>query len=137
MKTMNKLKPLALTGAVLLLSACQQSEDLPTSVTNRWNALTTQDYETAYGYFSPGYRETETLQSFMLRMTTAQMNVKWTSGTYDSSECSEEEYCEVRVNVAYEYSFPKRSLGGMDVETKISENWIKTDGKWYFVPKNK
>jgi hypothetical protein len=133
----NKLLLPTVIGAMLMLSACQQSEDLPTSVNQRWAAITAQDYETAYGYFSPGYKETESLDGYRLRMATAQLNVKWKNGTYEGEECSDEQVCEVKVNILYEYSFPKRSMGGMEVNTSMSENWIKLDGKWYFVPKNK
>ncbi len=137
MKMMNKIKPLLLLSVVLLLSACQTNEDLPTSVNNRWAAIVSQDLNTAYEYFSPGYKELETLDAFRLRMATARLNVKWKKAAYESQECSDENVCEVKLNITYEYSFPKRSMGGMEVDTTITENWIRTDGKWHFVPKNK
>ena len=133
----NKVFLLASVSAMLMLTACQQNEDLPTSVNNRWKAVTAQDYETAYGYFSPGYKETESYDAYRLRMATAQLSVQWKEGVFESQECEDEQVCEVKVNIRYEYSFPKRSMGGMEVNTSMTENWINLDGKWYLVPKNK
>jgi hypothetical protein len=134
---MNKLKTLLCACALLSLAACQQNEDLPSSVSNRWASLIAQDYETAYGYFSPGYKAVESLESYKLRMAAAKLNVQWKSGAFSSQNCSSEDICQVQVKIKYEYSFPKRSLGGMEVDTEITENWIRTDGKWYLVPNDK
>lgn len=133
----NKIFIFASLSGFLMLSACQKNEDLPTSVNQRWAAVASQDYETAYGYFSPGYRETESLDSYRLRMASARLNVQWKEGAFESQQCSDEQVCEVKVNILYEYSFPKRSMGGMEVNTSMTENWINLDGKWYLVPKNK
>ena len=56
---MNKLKTLLCLSALLSLAACQQKEDLPTSVENRWAAVIAQEYDKAYDYFSPGYKAIE------------------------------------------------------------------------------
>ena len=63
-------------------------------------------------------------------------NVKWTDAKFTSFECSEETICEATVKLKYNYTFTKRSLGGMEVETDVLENWIKLEDKWYYVPKN-
>lgn len=134
---MNKLKTLLCLSALLSLAACQQKEDLPTSVENRWAAVIAQEYDKAYDYFSPGYKAIEAPDAYKLRMAAAKLNVKWKSAAFGSQECSSEDVCKVQVKITYEYSFPKRSLGGMEVNTEISENWIRTDGKWHLVPNDK
>ncbi len=121
--------------SVMMLVGCQQTEDLQSSVESRWLAIIEQDFESAYEYFSPGHKETETAEAFSLRMLTAQMNMKWTKGEFVSANCVEETICEVKIKLDYEYSFSKRSLGGVAVNTEVSENWIQVEGKWYFVPK--
>jgi len=135
MKIMNKFK-LALLLTVLVLTACEKAEDLETSVNSRWNGIISNELDKAYSYYSPGYKEVESLEGFKLRILTAQLNIKWTQGTFKSAECSSEDVCEVRVEVTYNYSFSKRSLGGVEnMVTELKENWIKIDGKWVHVPK--
>lgn len=134
---MNKLKWI-LVLTTLLLVGCGKKETLEESVNSRWQATIDNDLEKAYEYFSTGYKEVESLDGFKVRMATAQLNVKWTSGTYQSADCSSEDVCEVKVEVVYSYSFPKKSLGGVsDIKTEVKENWIEVDGQWLFVPKNK
>ncbi len=122
--------------AVMMLAGCQQSEDLASSVNSRWSGIIEKDFEQAYEYFSPGYKETETIESFKLRMLTAQINLEWTQGKFVSADCEDEAICEVTVQLDYKYTFAKRSLGGVEVQTEVTENWIKLEEKWHFVPKN-
>ncbi len=135
MKMMNKIKWLLLL-TVLVLSGCDKAEDLQTSVNSRWQAIIDDDYEKAYSYFSPGYKEVESLDGFKVRMLTAKINMKWTQGSFKSADCETEEVCEVKAEVIYSYTFPKRSLGGVEnIPSEIKENWINIDGKWFHVPK--
>ena len=132
---MNKIKWLLLM--VLTVSGCENTENLENSVNSRWSGIIEKDLDKAYKYFSPGYKATETLESYKLRIVTAQLHLQWKKGEFVSAECEEETVCVVDVLLDYKYTFPKRSLGGVEVQTKISENWIKIDGKWYFVPSDK
>jgi len=109
---------------------------LSTSVNNRWAAIIEDDFATAYAYFSPGYQETENLESFKLRIMTAKINLRWTKAEFISADCADEAVCSVKVKVDYNYNFTQRSMGGMDVQTEVSENWIKHEDGWRFVPKN-
>ncbi|WP_223787065.1 hypothetical protein [Marinicella meishanensis] len=133
----NKFR-LALLSAVafLALTGCQQSEDLATSVNKRWAAIIEDDFDTAYAYFSPGYQETESIEAFKLRILTAKINLRWTQAAFIGSECADENVCEVKVKIDYSYNFTQRSLGGMEVQTEVLENWIKQDDGWRFVPKS-
>lgn len=135
MKMMNKSKWTVLL-MIACLTGCQQAEDLATSATSRWTGIIEEDFERAYAYFSPGHKEIESLESFKLRIMTAKINLNWTAVEFVGQECAEETVCEVTVKLDYSYNFTKRSLGGMDVQTEITENWIKLDDRWYFVPSN-
>jgi hypothetical protein len=101
---------------------------------HRWQSIINSDYETAYGYFSPAYRKTETIESFKLRMTKAKLSVQWKSAEFNSKKC-EDTVCEVKVNLLYKYSFPQKAMGDVEIETAVDENWINKDGNWYFLPK--
>jgi len=136
MKIMNKLK-LALLLAVLILTGCEKAEDLEASVNSRWQAIVDKDYTVAYEYFSPGYKKVESLDGFKLRMLTAQLNMKWSKGTFKEAACASEDVCEVAAEVVYDFTFSKRSMGGIEnIPSQVKENWIKIDGKWFYVPKS-
>lgn len=133
---MSKFKWLILL-MVLILVGCENTESLEDSVNNRWAGVINGDLENSYEYFSPGYKTTETIEAYKLRILTAQINLQWKKGVYVNAVCEEETVCKVEVSLDYEYTFPKRSLGGVTAQTKLFENWINLDGKWYLVPNEK
>ena len=138
MTTIKKIKYLALVTCILALAACQQPETLESSVNNRWKGITGNDLDMAYGYVSPGYKKVENLDSFKLRIATAQINIKWVKGTFKEAQCANENVCEVTVEVEYNYTFTKRSSGAMEgLRTEVKEDWIKVENNWYFVPEKK
>lgn len=136
---MNKLMCTLLV--LLILSSCKKSEDLETSVNNRWQAVIENDLERAYEYFSPGYKNIETLLNYRNRIATAKINMNWTSGKYKSAQCKNdtdtESMCKVQVQVGYTYTFPRRSMGTVETESVVVEDWIQVDGKWHLVPKDR
>lgn len=122
---------------VLLLSGCKTSEDLETSVNNRWKAVIENDLEKAYQYFSPGYKEIESLLSYRNRIATAKIHMNWKEAQFKSATCESEDLCKVQVSISYTYTFPRRSMGNVDADSVSVENWIKIKGDWYLVPKDK
>lgn len=132
-KKMNNSMKWMLMASVIILGGCSQPEDLETSVNNRWEKLIAADYEEAFEYFSPAYQEIETLTAFSLRTETAKLKVQWLNGVLKSKEC-QDEVCEVKVELEYQYFFPRRSMGEIKLKTEIKENWIKLNDRWYFVP---
>ncbi|MCB1581954.1 MAG: hypothetical protein R3E90_01990 [Marinicella sp.] len=138
---MNKLMCTLLV--LMILPGCKKSEDLETSVNNRWQAVVENDLEKAYEYFSPGYKKIENLLSYRNRIATAKINMNWTSGKYKSAQCETDSdtdtvsTCKVQVQVAYTYTFPRRSMGTVGTESVVVEDWIQVKGKWYLVPKER
>lgn len=133
-KMMSKIKWGGLF-VTMALTGCKTAEDLEASVNSRWQAIIGADLNKAYSYYSPGYKSVESLESFKVRISRAQLNIKWSQATFKGAECAEEGVCEVKVEVVYSFKFPKRSLGGVDnVPTQLTEQWIKVDGKWHHVP---
>ena len=98
----------------------------------RWQALLSNDLETAYTFYSPGYRSANSLIDFGLSWRTRR--VQFTSADYVGHEC-EESRCKVTFDAGFKV---ERPVPGMDVfngQQTVVENWIEVDGNWWFVPK--
>ena len=129
---MIKLKCVAVL-AVVLLSGCKKAEELEDSVNNRWQQMIVGDYQQAYEYMTPAYRNIESLAAFSLRTESAKLKVNWINAIFKSKQC-QEDFCKVIVELEYKYSFPRRSMGQVQLKTEVSENWILINKKWHFVP---
>lgn len=129
---MKKVLVVALLASAL--TACDNSlKTIEERSVDRWVSVINSDYEKAYGYFTPAYRQTETLESYKLRMGKAKLNIEWIKSVFDEKKC-DDTVCEVSMTLTYKYTFPRKSLGEIQLDTKITENWIKKDNKWYFLP---
>lgn len=123
---------------IMSLTGCKDSvEDLDTKSVKRWEAIIASDYETAYEYFSPGYKKTESQASFASKTANAKVRVDWKSVNFISKSCESETQCSVKLEILYKYTFPRKSMGEIEVPTTITEKWINKGGKWYFLPKLK
>jgi hypothetical protein len=125
---------LLLAGSALLLTACAttpKTDPLVERAQARWDALTSGDLETAYTFYSPGYRSSTSLIDFGVAMRTRK--VKWSSATYKDHEC-EESRCTVRFDVAYRVPRPVPGLKVWDSTAVIKDTWIKVDGQWWYLP---
>jgi len=131
---MNKLIWIVLV--VFLLAACKDAETIEQSTVNRWTQVIEGNYQEAYDYLSPAYREVESLNAYMLRLETAKLKVKWVAAKFLSKDCSEDA-CTIKVDLEYKYTFPQRAMGEIQLSTEVIENWIKLDGRWYLVPSDK
>jgi len=129
------VRPLAVLCAMLLLTACaataKKTETIDERVNGRWAALFANDIETAYGYLTPGYRSSVTLQQY--RRALENQAVKWTSAKYIDSKC-EESTCEVKVQVGFTVYGALPGVKTFSTEQYADETWILVDGQWYMVP---
>jgi len=154
MNTLETIKQTLLSGATktrrlplmalcaMLLSACastatvtdqKKGEDdiVVERAEARWAALISKDLETAYGYYSPGYRSTTSLVDFVFKERTRR--VKWESAEYLDHNC-EDRTCKIRFKTGFRVD---KAVPGMDVyhgSDEIEETWIKPDDEWWFVP---
>lgn len=121
---------------VLALSACAMGPKMPTSLEDRvqarWDALLAGDYETAYAYLTPGYRQTESLASFQGKLRNRP--VRWVAAKFDSIEkCAVASSCDVLIAVTYRVrGLPQ--VGTHQSTRKLSEKWVQIDGDWYHLP---
>jgi len=131
---MNKRLSLMILSSLVLLAACSSKEQtLEEKAVARWQHLIKGEFDQAYAYLTPGYRQTESMESYSLRMGNSQ--VEWQEVTYDKKECEEESFCHVHVKIKYLYVMPVAGGQEMVQSTSIKENWIKKDDGWYFLPK--
>jgi hypothetical protein len=122
--------------AVMLLSACAAT---PTSTEDvikeraqaRWDALLDGDFATAYSYFSPGYRSTITVVDFEIGVR--MRKVRYRTAEYLGHSC-ENDVCTVQIKVGYQVARPVPGLDNWESESMLSEQWINSDGEWWFLP---
>jgi hypothetical protein len=121
--------------AVLALAACAtpgtQTHPVVERAEARWAALTTGDLETAYTYYSPGYRSSTSLIDFGVAMRSR--DVKWSSAAYKDHQC-EESRCTVSFDVSYRVPRPVPGLKVWESTAVIRDTWVKVDGQWWYLP---
>ena len=127
-----------LTLAVLLLSGCagtpaSRDEIVRERAEQRWEAIFAKDYARAYEFYSPGYRTKYTATD--LEIAIRLQKVRWTSASYSGQEC-EEKTCKVRFTLNYRVAAPVPGVDVYDGFNSIEEQWILTNGKWWYVPVN-
>ena len=96
----------------------------------RWDLLLERDFEGAWAYMSPGYRETTPASDFALE--TANRPVRWLSATVSGKDC-EEDVCKISVLVEYRAPGAPSGMSDIRLSRTIEETWIRLDGAWWFV----
>ena len=123
--------------AVILLSACAStstasSEDIVQERAQaRWDALLNGDFATAYSYLSPGYRSTITVVDYEIGIR--MRKVQYRMAEYQSHSC-EKNVCTVRFKVGYSVVRPVPGMAEWENNSTVPEQWIKSDGEWWFLP---
>lgn len=124
-------------SALLALAGCaatgpeSPAEAVAERAQARWEALLAKDYKKAYTYYSPGYRSAEPLAAFQRRLSI--QRVRWTKAEYQGVEC-QGQVCHPSFRVTYKYRAPVQGVGTITSARKITEDWVLTDGRWYYVP---
>ena len=89
----------------------------------RWEALIKGDFAKAYSYLSPGTRDVISLDLYKARTRGG----IWKKANVDSVSC-EQDKCKVLMAIEYSYRDIK------SLESRLDENWLRQDGKWWYVP---
>jgi hypothetical protein len=126
---------LLLTLVLLTLAACAATAPKTDPVVERaqarWNAVIAGDLETAYSYFSPGYRSTTSLIDYGVTIRTRP--VKWTSAAYKDHTC-EESRCTVRFDIGFRVQKPVPGVNVYDGSEVVEDTWVRTEGQWWYLP---
>ncbi|MEO5623327.1 MAG: hypothetical protein ABIO74_03785 [Dokdonella sp.] len=134
-------KPLTSTAALALaitlfaLTGCADKAN-PNNVdrrsVERWNFLIAHQAEKAYDYLTPGFRATQTRETYATTMNNRPL--QWKSAKFNHKEC-EEDRCTVTLDVAYAMRMGGGPVGTINSSSSQSETWIRLNGDWYFLPK--
>ena len=120
---------------MVLLSACVDKEKgkLENRVLDFWKYKIEKRFDKAYDFLSPGWRTTESVESYALRV--GKSKIKWISAKVDKKSCKQKDYCIVTVLITYSFK-PKHAKKEMVVESPIKENWLLKNNTWYQLPKD-
>jgi len=130
------LRLLATIISILLLTACASTGDakkhpVEERAKQRWEALLARDFDTAYSLYSPGYRSANSRVDFEISQRTRKIAV--TAANVLGSDC-EGDACTVSAAVQYRMGAPVPGVSKWESSSKLEERWVRTDGKWWFVP---
>ena len=116
-----------------LLVACgdrsPELQPLDERVLARWNHMIGRDFQAAWEFHTPGFRQTSPQQAFANEM--AQRPVRWTSVEWRGAECGED-VCEVTVRVGFRAVGAPSGLSSVEVTRDIRETWLWIDGQWWY-----
>jgi hypothetical protein len=132
---MTRTLPILCLAALAAACAVQPAAPLTAEETvsrlalERWNHLIAGRTEAAWELLSPGAREIMERDAYVTGMRTRP--VRWLAAEVVEVAC-EEEVCSVDVMVSTEAPLP--FAGQVPGQSVVSERWIRTEGRWYFVP---
>ena len=123
---------LTLLALVIIGSGCApEPEDTAAMRADaRWRLVLARDYETAWEYLSPGFRETT--QRFDYARDRSARPFSFLSAEVISEEC-EEDICKIKVLVGYRAIAAPAGMGRMNLSRELEETWIRVDGTWWMV----
>ncbi|MBS0566725.1 MAG: hypothetical protein JSS59_04845 [Proteobacteria bacterium] len=121
--------------ALLLAMGCSRkdpAELVRQRATERWDLLAGRHAVKAYDYLSPGYRSTHTLEQYVSFVATAR--VQWKSAKVDSIQCDADS-CTAKLTVltVLPGALMQRP-SDMEYPAPVVEQWVRSDGEWYFLP---
>ncbi len=102
-------------------------------VTARWDALIRRDFETAYSFNSPNYRELFPLNVFKSQFGDG---AAWRRVEVVKVELKGEDAAMVGINLYFGYHHLSAEKPEMEIKTYVQEPWVSVDGQWWYVMKN-
>jgi hypothetical protein len=127
--------PFITCSLLALLSACATTQpaggDAKSRAQERWDALLSGDLDTAYAFYSPGYRSSHSRVDFEIDLRS--MRVRWTGAKVLEASC-EADLCAVESKVDYTVHEPVPGVPEWNGSQQLAERWVRVDGQWWFVP---
>lgn len=97
----------------------------------RWQAVIRRDWESVYGYLSPGVRELQPLHTFI--RNAGQGVLLWTDAQLREVSC-EEQLCQLKFKLGYDYMGQIPEMRGQPMSTTANETWLHSEGDWWYAP---
>lgn len=124
--------------AAVFLAACATTGgggggDVVKRAEARWDAVLAGDFESAYQYYSPGYRSSHSPGDFELSMRLRK--VQFRDARYAEHACDGDR-CNLKIEVKYHVASPVPGLDKWDSKTTIDETWIRTQDEWWYLPED-
>lgn len=127
--------PLLALACALVMVACATVEppisDVEERSRARWDAYLAGDFATVYGYLSPAMRSS--VSSVQYQRSLLLKKVRYQSTEVLGSDCSGD-VCKVSILLNFVVNQPVPGMAKYEGKQKIEENWVRTDGEWWFVP---
>ena len=98
----------------------------------RWELLVAGKPEDAYEYLTPGYRQTRNKEDYTQLILNRP--IQWTGVSYLDKLCESADACSVKVKIKFKLDSPIPGVGVIHSENPQQEQWIRSDGQWYFLP---
>ena len=122
-------------GLVALLAACATTQpagdDVKSRAQQRWDALLSGDLDTAYAFYSPGYRSSHSRADFEIDLRSRR--VRWTGAKVLEASC-EADLCTVQSKVDYKVDRPVPGVPTWNSSEEFAERWVRVDRQWWFFP---
>lgn len=90
----------------------------------RWDALVAGQFEKAYGFNTPGYRESVDLGTFRSRVGNPPVKLK--GAKVEAVKCAETS-CDVTMRLYFLPMWP----GFPELDNQHTERWVLSDGDWW------
>lgn len=122
---------------VLVLAGCATTMSQPPEeavkarAQERLDLILAEDFVAAYEFLSPGYRSGVSLNDYQRRMLRQRM--QWNGARAGASDCSEDA-CKVRISIDYTIYGALPGVGSFESKAASTEDWVRVNGQWYFVP---
>lgn len=111
-------------------TSAKSAASASTRADERWNALINKEWEKAYSYETPSYRQNYTMDSYRGGFGGA---VTWKTVKIISENSINEKLANVKVQLV----FTLAEGGKMEIPSMFDERWILTDGTWWHVVQKK
>jgi hypothetical protein len=120
-----------------LLAACSQEpppapdEIVAERAKARWEAMVARDFEAAWQYYSPGFREQMAAADFAVEMS--RRPVRWTASEILEVTCADDEpKCTVRARVNYDAPSGLPGVGRLSSRSGVTETWLQIGDQWWY-----
>lgn len=127
-------RALFLASVIVVLTGCtgpgsEPEQPLDERVLARWSHMIERDFEAAWDYYSPGFRQTNPREDFARDME--RRPVRWHEAEVVELSCDEDR-CDVTVRITYQAAGAPAGMGRMRIPRELEEQWIRLDGQWWY-----